>query len=113
MKAYRVLVQGECIFPDDGWRGFWVVREVRAEAPAIAEVAALAHVTAGWTGQAHGPITALNAVTSWPVGFWGGLARQPASGHTFYNDDADAERAALRMELKVARAPRRVRAALK
>jgi hypothetical protein len=83
MKAYRLLVQGECTFPDGGWRGFWVVREVRAEAAATAEGAALAQVRAGWTGQAHGPITTLKAVASWPVGFWAGFARQPASGHAF------------------------------
>ena len=108
MTRYRVLLQGECLRPDETWRGFWTVREVNAQSQDTAEVSARTNVMEAWARDLGG-ITALKIVASWPVGFWGRLFSNRDSGHSFYNDDVDAQLAALDMELAVARAPRHVR----
>lgn len=113
VPKFRLILQGEGFNPEGRWFGFYAGREVVAATEQDACLAAKADLQADWDGPSRrlGTLSTVEIVSAWPRPrlIWRPFA---GGGHTFYNDDADAQTAALRMEGRAVSAPRAVMASL-
>ena len=104
---YRVFVQADGAPADGTWVGLYAAREVLANDEDEAAGRAKAMIEAAWDDATHGPLRAVEAVAVWRTPLLS-FRRCPAGGHTFYNDDLDAQQEALRLEAVVSGLPRRL-----
>jgi hypothetical protein len=104
---YRVIVQAEGRSADGEWFGLYAAREVPAAEEAEAVRRAKAGIEAAWDNAARGALGAVDAVAVWPAPMFS-FKRCPRGGHSFYNDDADAQQEALRLEAEASGLPKRL-----
>lgn len=104
---YRVILQAEGRSKDGKWFGLYAARDVRAVDGPEASRLATTQLQAAWNAAAHGQLDGADAVATWRAPVLS-LRRSRTSGHTFYNDDAEAQREALRLEAEASGLPKRV-----
>lgn len=107
LVKYRVIVQAEGRLADGEWFGLYAAREVAAAEQAEAASRAKDEVKSAWDDASRGPIGVVDAIAVWRAPVFS-FKRRPVAGHSFYNDDADAQREALQLEAKVGALPKRV-----
>jgi hypothetical protein len=89
------------------WFGLYAAREVPASGEAEAATRAKSELETAWDEGSHGPLGAVDAIAVWRAPLFS-FKRRPVQGHSFYNDDADAQREALRLEAEASSLPTRV-----
>lgn len=104
---YRVIVQAEGTSADGEWFGLYAAREVPAAGEGEAAKRATAEIEARWDDVGRGRLAAVDAIAVWRVPVLS-FKRCPVGGHSFYNDDADAQGEALRLEAEASGLPKRV-----
>lgn len=113
-RWFRFILQGQGVEGDGDWFGFYAAREARDTSEIDASNKVIGALETDWaTGEsAHvGRIEKLQIIAGWQARRF--LGRRMANGgHTLFGDDIDAQRAALRLELKVAAAPWSIRSEL-
>jgi hypothetical protein len=104
---YRVIVQAEGRSADGKWFGLYAAREVPADGEAEAVSRAKAEIEAAWVDATRGSLGAVDAIAVWRAPMFS-FKRCPVGGHSFYNDDSDAQQEALRLEADASGLPKRL-----
>lgn len=108
--TYRLMAYGEFTRPSGDWGGFYACRQLRATSQSEAVAIATELFSQDWEGpSAHlGKLTCLGIIACWNVA-WFDWRRVPNAGHALFNDEPDAQKGCLDLELKVAHAPLAIR----
>ena len=108
LTTIHLILQGEGVKATGEWFGFYAARQVRAPTEKDAAAKALAAFKVDWEGPSRhlGELTRCQVVTAWRTAS-ASRRKVPNEGHTFYNDDAEAQKEALRLEASAVSAPPR------